>query len=145
MAENYETSQTDPLRKLSTYVRIQNGKIESCEVQVEKELEIGYSREKVGECTIENLNKKIYMATSIFAGQEGNGDIAFILEDGTVYYIEPSEVFNSYTFTAKKLNVDKFVKNILAPISVFDGSGYAANVIVYSDNTFELYHESMKE
>ena len=100
-------------------------------------------------CNISGITGKIYKIGYLAHGQMGNPPVAFIMQDGTVYYFELDDALETTEISVKQLNTSGFVTDIIDEIGVFvkrkgateneGGSGYVTSTLVYSDGTYATY------
>lgn len=129
---------------------LKDGNIASCELYSVS----GASKTLEHKCNISGITGKIYKAGYLAHGQMGNPPVAFIMQDGTVYYFRLDDALEMTDISVKRLEVGGFVTDIIDEISVYakrngavedeGGSGYVTSALVYSDGTYETY-ESLFE
>ena len=125
----------------SIYFYTKNGQFGNC-----------YIANTMDNCSVNGLPEGIYKMATIFEGN-GMGDekIGFLMTDGSVYFAPIYEGADSgnlnvnMNLTAKKANIDGFVKDIVSInyCSETDHYCYASTVFVMSDNSLIKYDKSM--
>lgn len=94
-------------------------------------------------CSVNGISGKIYKMADLVRGQApGDERLAFLMEDGSVYYVSTYDQNDDGSFTAKKLAIDGFVKDIIkTSIHMKEGGGYLDTIFVLGDGTFLRYTE----
>ena len=128
----------------SMVFHVKEGKLDQCSI----------SNVQDWECTINGLPDGIYKMGTIFEGNGiGSEKIGFVMEDGSVWYASIYDETNlgaaeiKRDLTAKKMNIDGFVKDIIKITYNSDKNnpvgGVISTVFVLSDGSLVKYDESM--
>ena len=135
----------------SLKIGLRGGDIAGCELYSVS----GNSSTLEHECSISGITGKIYKIGYLAHGQMGNPPIAFVMQDGTVYYFELDDVLETTEISVRQLNTSGFVTDVIDEISVFvkrkdaaedeGGSGYVTSALVYSDGTYATYESLFGE
>ncbi|MBR2709553.1 hypothetical protein IKE72_00535 [Candidatus Saccharibacteria bacterium] len=134
---------------------VSDGAIDSCAIYtqtkqwVENDTAKGFieNNKLYRECSgVNGLSGKVYKIVLASAGQDASmGNIAFIMEDGTVQYVPIKEAVESDTPTIKgKIAIDGFVTDAFT-VNINEGGtgGYAATIFILSDGSYIQYSDSM--
>ena len=102
------------------------------------------------DCSIQGLPNGIYKMANLYRGNGSTGEnIAFIMEDGSVWYapvfVDETGTAINYHSTARKVNVDGFVKDLVLINYCSDESKYChgSTLFVMNDNSVVEFNESM--
>ena len=117
---------------LSARVVVMDGSITECKYKDE-------------DCAVNGLTGEIYKMSNLVYGNGGdNGEFAFLMNDGSVYYINYKNYdVDNHVFTAKKIKIDGFVKDIVS-LEECSRESYGcarATLLVLSDNSFVSFDD----
>ena len=140
-SDNYYSNQ----RSISIY--ISNGEIAKCEIL--QPSSSSYGKTSVGECKINGITQKISQVAQIGNTQMTWPYIGFLLEDGSVEYIDAGELADNLATTSKgKLSFDsnKPVTNIVTPVGVShseNSSGYQTSAFYHDDGSYTIFSDAL--
>ena len=121
---------------------IKDGKIASCSIQTKTTSGEESAKE---DCKISDLPGDIYKGIQVLHGQEvADAPILFLMTDGSVYYVLPSEFKDTKEVSVKsKLNISGPVADVVTVGTGENGAEGFETVFVLKDGTIIKYDESL--
>lgn len=151
-SEYYESSRLYVNGTKTVGITVQNGEVNSCEIQglVETPSEDGKGVMIEGEtvdCIVSGLTKDIYKVVEFGKGiSPEDFNLGFIMTDGTMYYIKTASAIENNNFAVKQVNVDGYVvdaiKIDIEPTEENPGGGLSS-VLVLQDGSVVEFENSM--
>ena len=127
-------------------ILVSDGTIDSCRILL---YDNGYYNKDIGDCQISGLPGKIHNIAHAGNTQMMWPYVAFLLEDGSVYYVETEKLLTGGNVSIEgKFNIEKPVSSIInaavgpASPEVAVGS-YNTTVFVHPDGTYTQFAKSM--
>ena len=151
-SEYYESSRLYVNGTKTVGITVQNGEVNSCEIQglIETPTEDGKGTMIEGgvvDCIVSGLTKDIYKVVEFGKGiSPEDFNLGFIMTDGTMYYIKTVNAIENDNFAVRPVNVDGYVvdaiKIDIEPTEENPG-GELSSVLVLQDGSVVEFENSM--